>query len=92
MKSRTVIILWSLAAVLGVIACIIQFGGDDDSASRTQLAAGDKLIDNLPIREIAKVTLKKGETTTTLKHLDKETWGVVQRSGYRGDCEKLRSL
>lgn len=92
MKSRTVIILWSLAIVLGVIACIVQFGGDDESATRTRLAPGDKLLPGLPIRDIAEVTVSQGDDTTVLKRLDGGTWGVAERAGYPVNHEKLRNL
>ena len=48
MKSRTVIILWAIAIVLGIAASIVKFGSDDDNATRTTLSPGDKLIENLP--------------------------------------------
>ncbi len=92
MKSRTVIILWIVAIVLGVIACIVQFGSNDDIVARTKLAPGDKILPDLPIREITKVTISKGDQSTQLIRIGDDTWGVAERANYPVDYEKLRNL
>ncbi|MFK7910238.1 MAG: DUF4340 domain-containing protein [Akkermansiaceae bacterium] len=92
MKSRTIIILWSIAIVLGVIACIVQFGGNDESADRTKLQPGDKILTDLPIAEITKVTISQGDNKTHLVRYDKDTWGVAERANYPVNYEKLRNL
>lgn len=92
MKSRSVIILWAVAIVLGIIACIIQFGGNDESGTRTKLEPGDKILPDLPIRKISKVTVSKGDESTQLIRINDDTWGVVERSNYPVNYEKLRNL
>ena len=92
MKSRTVITLWIIALVLGAIACIVQFGGDDDSTTRTKLAPGEKILPDLPIREISKVTLSQGKNKTQLTRLNNQEWGVAERGDYPINYEKLRNL
>jgi len=92
MKSRTVIILWAIAIVLGIAASIVKFGSDDDNATRTTLSPGDKLIENLPIREITEVILTKGNDTTKLVRTGEDTWGVTERGDYAVDYELLRNL
>jgi len=92
MKSRTVIILWAIAIVLGIAASIVKFGSNDDNATRTTLSPGDKLVENLPIREITEVTLTKGDDTTKLVRTGEDTWGVSERDNYAVNHELLRNL
>ena len=92
MKSRTVIILWIVAIVLGVFASIVQFGSDDHSATHTTLSPGDKILPGLPIREISKVTVTQGDDVTQLVKLEGDSWGVTQRDNYPVNYEKLRNL
>ena len=92
MKSRTVIILWAAAVILGIIACIVQFGSKDDSTSRTKLAPGDKLIADLPMREITQVFVSQGDTSTEIKLAGADTWQVAERDNYPTNRELLRNL
>jgi hypothetical protein len=92
MKSRTVIALWIAALTLGVIACIVQFGGNEDIVAKTNLVPGDKILPKFPIREITKVTIKKEDQSTVLVRIDKDTWGVAERANYPVDYRKLRNL
>lgn len=92
MKSRTVLILWIIAIVLGISASIIKFGNNADDATRTKLAPGDKLIEALPIRDVTEVILTKGDNTTKLVRTGDETWGVVERGNYPINYELLRNL
>lgn len=92
MKPRTVTILWIIAIVLGIAASIVKFGTNADQATRTTLSPGDKLIKNLPVRDITTVTLTQGDSTTTLTRNPDQTWGVTERSGYAVNYELLRNL
>lgn len=92
MKSQTVFILWAIAVVLGIAACIVKFGGDDDDQTRTKRAPGDRLIAHLPIRELTKVSLGQGAENTTLVRLDEDRWGVSERDNNPVDHELLRNL
>lgn len=92
MKSRTVITLWIIAIVLGIIASIVQFGGNDDSITHTKLKPGEKILPDLPIRSITKVTISQGENSTHLSQLGDGVWGVSERADYPVNYEKLRNL
>lgn len=92
MKSRTVIILWAIAIVLGIAASIVKFGSNDDNVTRTTLSPGDNLVENLPIREITEVTLTKGDDSTKLVRTGEDTWGVSERANYAVNYELLRNL
>lgn len=92
MKSQTVIILWIVALTLGMAASIVRFGKVEDNSTRTKLSPGDRLVSDLPIRNVSKVTLRKGNETTTLVKLDQETWGIRERANYPVNYELLRNL
>ena len=95
MKSRTVIILWIIAVLLGIAAYIVKFHGGEDHSTRTILAPGQKLIESLPIREITRVTLSQGKETTTLNRTEKNgepAWHVAERGDYVINYELLRNL
>ena len=92
MKSRTVIILWTLAIVLGITAYYVKFHGEENQNTRTKLAPGDQLFENLPIREIATVTITQGDNTTHLARAKDNVWGVKERDNYAINYELLRNL
>ena len=92
MKSQTVIILWIVALTLDMAASIVRFGKVEDNSTRTKLSPGDRLVSDLPIRNVSKVTLRKGNETTTLVKLDQETWGIRERANYPVNYELLRNL
>ncbi len=92
MKSQTVILLWIIAIVLGIVACIIKFGSDDENQTRSRLAPGELIIANLPIREITKVSLSQGGENTTLVRIDDNEWVITERDNYPIDYELLRNL
>jgi hypothetical protein len=95
MKSRTVIILWAIAIVLGITAYAVKFLGNDEQTTRTHLSPGQKLIQKLPIRDITGVTLSQGDDTTQLVRSDKkgeQEWGIAERANYPINYELLRNL
>ncbi len=95
MKSRTVIILWAIAILLGITAYIVKFHGNDEHVTRTQLRPGQRLIENLPIRDITSVTLSQGGQTTRLVRSDSNgepQWGVAERADYPINYGLLRNL
>ncbi len=92
MKSRTVIILWIIAAVLGITAYIIKFHPDNEQGTHTRHAPGQKLIPDLPIRELTAVTLTQGENTTHLVRSAKDIWQVKERGNYPANHDLLRHL
>ena len=92
MKFPTVIILWILALVLGVTAYFVKFHGGEEVMTRTKLAPGEQLFENLPIREIYSVTLTQGKQITHLIRHEGNVWGVQERENYPIDYELLRNL
>lgn len=92
MKFPTVIALWIVAILLGVIAYFVKFHGAEDETARTELAPGEKLCENLPIRDIYGVTLTQGDQKTHLVRGEGNAWGVKERADYPIDYELLRNL
>jgi len=95
MKSRTVIILWVIAALFGIAAYVVKFHDGEDHSTRTILAPGQKLIENLPIRDVTRVSLSQGKETTTLNRTEENgqpVWHVAEREDYIVNYELLRNL
>lgn len=96
MKIRTAIILWVTAIALGILCYFIKFNQNNNSIAKTKLKAGQKLIPNLPTRDISRVTLTLGDFKTELVKLDPKSadslWGVSERNQYPADQELLRKL
>ncbi|NWK54101.1 DUF4340 domain-containing protein [Verrucomicrobiaceae bacterium N1E253] len=92
MKQRTVIILWSIAIVLGIAAYFVKFHGNETVGSQTNRVAGDKVLPKLPIRELTSVTLQQGDELTTLVRGENNLWTVKERGHYPANHELLRNL
>lgn len=92
MKSRTVIILWIIALALGITTSVVKFGSNDENTTHTKLSPGQKLLEDLPIREITSVTLTQGKKTTHLKKDSTQGWSVTERNNYPINYANLRNL
>ena len=92
MKPRTVAILWIIAIVLGLAAYFVKFHGNEENNNKTALAPGDKILPDLPIRDLTQVTLHQGKDTTTLVRGDNNLWTVAERNNYPANHELLRNL
>ena len=82
MKSRTVVILWLLAIVLGVLAYFVKFHSKEEPPPQTKLAPGDKLFKELPIRDVYPVQISQGDDITHLIRAEGNEWGVKERLNY----------
>jgi hypothetical protein len=60
--------------------------------NKTALTPGDKILPDLPIRDLTKVTLNQGKDTTTLVRGDNNLWTIVERDNYPANHELLRNL
>ena len=92
MKSRTVVILWLLAIVLGVLAYFVKFHSKEAPPAQTKLAPGDKLFEELPIRDIYSVQISQGDDITHLIRAEGNQWGVKERLHYSLRYDLLRDL
>ena len=85
MKGKTFAILL-LAAGLLVALALIRTGKDDGTAGPKM---GEKLFDDLPVNQVAEVTITDAENRTTLIK-GEAVWQVEERSGYPADFDQLR--
>jgi len=92
MKKRTVLLLWLLALALGTTVYFVKFQKTKQKTTHTKLAPGDKLLPDLPIRELTKVTLHQGKDTTTLTRDANNQWSIQERANYPANHELLRNL
>ncbi|MGB0775250.1 MAG: hypothetical protein ACPGUY_05355, partial [Akkermansiaceae bacterium] len=92
MKSRTVIILWVVAIVLGIGSYFVKFHGNNETTSHTTLSPGDKIFSSFPVENIATITLTQGEDSTQIVRTSQHEWGVANRENYPPDYELLKNL
>jgi len=92
MKPRTVIILWTVAAALGIAAYFVKFHSTDANLTKTHLTSGEKILPDLAPQELTSVTLTQGEETTTITRDQNNLWTVNERNHYPANHELLRNL
>lgn len=85
MKGKTFAILLLVAGLLVALA-LIRTGKDTGT---TGPKMGEKLFADLPVNQVAEVTIADAENHTTLVKGEK-IWQVEERSGYPADFEQLR--
>jgi hypothetical protein len=87
MKAKTFFILLVATAVLAGLAAL-RFGSEEKTA---KVKMGEKLFADLPINQVAGVTIAgKGNKVTLAK--GENTWQVQERDGYPAAFGDLRSL
>jgi hypothetical protein len=87
MKGKTFAILLLVAGLLVALA-LIRTGKD---AGTTGPKMGEKLFVDLPVNQVAAVTLADAENRTTLVK-GETVWQVQERSGFPADFDQLRDI
>ncbi len=88
MKSKTILILLAVCAVLGAIAYFtLNPAGEDRSASRM----GTDLFDALPVNDVAAIDLAGPVDAVSLKR-GETVWEVADRYGYPADFGKITEM
>lgn len=85
MKGKTFLVLLVVAGIL-VALTFLRFS-DDRQAGDANL--GKKLFPDLPVNQVASITITDATSSVTLTKGDK-TWQVRERSGYPADFGELR--
>lgn len=85
MKGKTFLVLLAAAGLL-VALSYFRFG---DGKQTGAVKMGDKLFAELPVNEVASVTIADSENRVTLVRGDK-VWQVEERDGFPADFDKLR--
>lgn len=92
MNPRTVIILWITAMILGITAYAVKFHSTEPPAAQTKLRPGDKLFADIPVQQLASISIQQGEHTTTISRSKANQWTVNERGSYPANHELLRNL
>ncbi|WP_054698835.1 hypothetical protein [Desulfosarcina cetonica] len=85
MKAKTFVILLMAAGLLAVVVALRLGGGKPTGEMRM----GDKLFADLPMDQVALVTIADAKHRVTLRQ-GETTWQVAERSGYPADFGALR--
>jgi len=88
MKSKTLLILFGVVALLAAVAAILLRPAGED-ASRKPL--GQKMLSDVPFEKIEKIRIISGSQTVTVEKKP-DGWGIVEKSGYPADFSKISEL
>ncbi len=91
MKSRTVIILWVIAIILGISIFFVKKSQNSGQERSTARSPGQTLIENFPADEVASIEISGINETTTLQEKDGE-WTVTQRDDYPANTRNINDL
>ena len=81
MNKRLVIILWAIAACLGVAVAAVKLSQNKSSLSATKRVAGQTLFDNFPATQISNITVQGADGSVKLIKKD-NSWLVTERDNY----------
>jgi hypothetical protein len=81
MNKRQVIILWSIAAALGVAVAVVKISQNQSAHSATRRAQGQTLFESFPAAEAVTIEIKGAKESVTLTKKDQK-WIVVQRDNF----------
>ena len=88
MNKRQVIILWIIAIALGGGVASIKFGQQHATAATTARMPGQKLLESLPVAEVAEIEIQGiGDATKLAKKAGK--WVVAQRDDYPANASTV---
>ena len=88
MKSKTLLVLFGVVALLAAVAAILLRPTGED-ASRRPL--GQKMLSDLPFEKIEKIRIVSSSETVTVEKKP-DGWGIVEKSGYPADFSKISEL
>jgi hypothetical protein len=88
MKKNQLLLLLALAAILGIAGLYLQ---RTRSASWSDTKTDRRILQGLPINDIAKIQIRSNTATVTLEK-KQDQWGVAERNDYRADFDKIRDL
>ena len=88
MKKNQVFLCIALAAVLGIAGIYFQIS---QSAGWNDVKTDSRLLQGLPINDIAKIQIRSSAATVTLEK-KRNKWVVAERNDYPADFDKIRDL
>lgn len=91
MKSRTVIILWTIAIALGITIFLVKRSQGTGGEKATARAPGQTLLESFPAEDVAAIEISGVDSSATL--MEKEgSWTVSQRDGYPANTRNINDL
>ena len=91
MNKRLVIILWAIAACLGVAVAAVKLSQSKSTLSTTQRKAGQTLFESLPAAQISNITIQGAEGSVNLSRKD-GNWLVIERDRYPAKTSSVNDL
>lgn len=91
MSKRQVIILWAVAAVLGLLVLVVKLTQQDPDQASTERKPGDTLFESFPAEKISRVIIEGAEHTLTIEKTDKH-WVLKERDDYPVDTTLVLEL
>jgi len=88
MKKNQLLVLLALAVVLGTAGVYFQMSR---SAGWNDVKMDRRILQGLPINDIAKIQIRSSTATVTLEKKQNQ-WGVAERNDYPADFDKIRDL
>ena len=81
MNKRLVIILWAIAACLGVAVAAVKLSQNKSTLSATKRTAGQTLFESFPAAQIASISVQGTDGTVNLTKKD-SNWVLTERDNY----------
>ena len=91
MKSRTVILLWVIAIILGASIFFVKRSQSTGQEKATARAPGETLLEDFPADKVATIEISGTEGTATLTEKDGK-WTVAQRDAYPANTRNINDL
>jgi len=91
MKTKTLILLYGIVAVLALGVILATNFQNADSSSFAKFARGKKPFEKLSANDIASIELTEDDVTTSLVQKDGK-WTVLERQNYPANFGKMQSL
>ena len=91
MKIRTVLVLWTVALLLGVSVFTLKKSQGNQQKSATERTAGETLIPDFPAGKTTNMKISGVDQIVTLNKKD-DNWVVSQRDDFPADTRKINNL
>ncbi len=91
MKSRTVIILWTIAVALGVTIAFVKHTQDAGQEQSTERSPGETLLEDFPAEKVSSIEISDADSTVTLIEKD-GTWTVSERDAFPANTRNINDL
>lgn len=91
MKSRTIILLWTIAILLGLSIFLLKKSRSDGQHSATARISGETLLHDFPVKEVTNIEITGAKNSVTLLQKDGK-WAVEQRDDYPANTRNIHDF